>query len=241
MGYLFCAQFGSTQSLWEPSFEGYISGSSSIGIGESLVVVIDAKTAFKVGFSRIDSKQISVELSGGEGGDLFSFLPAGSTSTSESASGKGEVALEMTIAVRVVDLADSGALRIEGARMIVADGLKESITLSGFVDPTFIGDGKRVNASEISDLRIVYTSPLQSDSPVLSPADIVRAEPAGETPAESVGAEGAGAAQPVEGETDVDVPVTGPTEAGIELTAEKQSELLLLYVNRLIDLILRSR
>ncbi len=244
---------GVSESLWAPSFEGYIFGATAFRVGETLIAVLDPTTVLSFRASRIDSKSITIELEGGEAGSLFSFLPSGSSSSSGSFSGDDKVSIKAEIAVRVVSIDEAGTLSVEGTRRLVAGGSTEVITVSGLVDPDLVGNGKRVASSAIADLTLSYMSLLDVGKPVLTGEDLVRADsaPTGATvtavaEAVSVGEAGAaGAATTPEATTPsagaAATATTPPPAPTVSLSEEKREELLLIYLNRIVDLILRGR
>ena len=222
------------QSLWVPTFDGFISGSSAIGVGETLIVVLDTKTSLSYKASYIDSKQIQIELSGGDAGNLFDFLPSGNTSSNDSISGGSEINLASAIAVRVLRVDESGSLFISGTRSISMGGAAETITVSGGVDPNLVEDGNRVAASAVSDLRLVYSGPLDSSNSVLSSFDLVRT-----TRSTAVGTTTDATTETTPDAT-AEVASTGDSIESTTLSDRKRDELLVLYLNRLIDLIFKA-
>ncbi len=63
------------ESLWSPAFKGYLAGSTGLAVGDALVVQIDASSSLSFSSSVNDSKNLTLEFTGGTGGNLFSFLP----------------------------------------------------------------------------------------------------------------------------------------------------------------------
>lgn len=238
---LACVATLEPQSLWDPSFDGYISDSSGIEVGGTLVVVLDTDTSLEYDSSRVTSERISIELTGGEGGDLFSFLPSGNTGSSSSVSGSDSLAFNASLAVRIIAVDDDGRLQVQGSRTISLGTTEETITVAGLVDPRFVDESGRVPASSIVDLSLVYTGVLDPSGTVLGSDDIVRTEipaatgtpaateavPATETPVEAADAPGPSETEPA------------PAQS-VELSEEAREELLLRYLNRMIDLILRG-
>ena len=77
------------ESLWSPDFKGYLSGSRGLAVGDALVVQIDASSSLSFSSTTSDSKNLTLEFTGGDSGNLFSFLPQGRTGGSLSTSGQG--------------------------------------------------------------------------------------------------------------------------------------------------------
>jgi len=246
---LLAVVLGHSQSLWDPSFEGYISAADSFSVGSTLTVQIDTSTKLAFKASRVGSNQISIELVGGSTGDLFSFLPSGSTSSQASLSGGSEISVDASVAVRVVAIDVSGSLRVEGRRSIVTGGRTETVEIFGTVDPAIVGDGNRVAASSIADFRLVYSSLLDPGDGPIGAQDLV--EVPSRIPEASSTAPPVGTATEA---TDPAAVTTAPADAtalsgsevdaagspALTLSDERRSAILLQYLNRLVDLILSS-
>ncbi len=225
------------ESLWSPEFGGYVSDGTTVGVGDVVTVEIDSNFVFSYGASSKDSKGISLEYSGGEFGDLLSFLPAVKTGSDRSAKGEDTYNLSTEIVARVVELDANGGARIEGSKTLSFEGKQESMTLSGWVAQQDLGRDRRVSFSKIADSRIVFRGLLQQSEDILAAEDIeevipaVAAEtglpPAGLETAAGPGIEVQPASQAL------------PQQKTYRLSDAKKRELFLRYVNRLIDLIFR--
>ncbi len=228
------------ESLWEPAFSGYITGSSSYTIGDSLIVIVDSSGSLSVDATLTSSKRLDIELTGGEGERLFSFLPGGSSSGSESLDGSQEIEIRTTLPVRVVEVDSGGFLSVEGTRSLSVFGKTETVSISGVVDPELIGDGRRISLGSIADASLTYTTTLDPTGGIISVDDIEEVEV---PPAQTQNASGQVPAAGIGGSASV-IPVEAvqsaaeETETQIQLTDEKQRELLLRYLNRMIDLLL---
>ncbi len=237
------------ESLWSPDFKGYLAG-RGFAKGDSIVIVIDTSSALSFSASNTDSKNLTLEFSGGEGGSLFSFLPQGRTGADLSTKGAEQYSLKGQIPATVMDVDASGRGMVQGTRAIQLEGKEESLTLSGWVSPKDVDQKGQVPLSRLADARLVFKTFLAPAQPVLTSADIQRiisqaaaaapaqgAAPAagqagtataGTTPTAAAGAApaaGQQAAQPVQ-----------PT-ATLSITDAKKMELLLIYLNRLVDII----
>ena len=246
---LLAAVLGHSQSLWDPSFEGYISAADSFSIGSTLTVQIDTSTKLAFKASRVDSNHISIELAGGATGDLFSFLPSGSTSSAASLSGGSEISVDASVAVRVVAIDVSGSLRVEGRRSIVTGGRTETVEIFGTVDPAIVGDGNRVAASSIADFRLVYSSLLDPGDGPIAAQDLIevapsRPEVSSTAPADVTAIEATdpvvATTDPVDAAAPIGSAADSATSPVLTLSDERRSAILLQYLNRLVDLILSS-
>lgn len=203
-------------SLWNLDFPGYISGSASINIGDIVIVEIDSSFSLDFESSSKDSKSITLEFSGGEYGNLFSFLPTAKSGGDRSIKGKESYTLTAQLVGRVTQIDDTGKLFIQGIKSIQFEGKAEAVTISGWVDPQDLNQQRRISFSQIADVRLVFTSFLEPAAALISDADIQRVL------IEVQAAE--------EGEEAV-------TQERIELSEAKRRELILRYLNRLIDII----
>jgi flagellar basal body L-ring protein FlgH len=207
----------SAESLWDDNFQGYIAGSSAYRAGDIVTVVIDSSLSLDFAASSKDDKSITFEFSGGDYGSLFAFLPSGRTGDDRSVSGKGKYSLKTELSARVTDIDPTGKLNITGTRTVQLEGKRETVTVAGRVDPRVLDSSGRFNFSQLEGSRLTYSSFLQPAVNTLSAADIR------EVVRELAAAEGE---QP-------------KTETTIQLTDAKKRELLLLYLNRLVDIIFR--
>ena len=89
------------ESLWSPDFKGYLSGSRGLAVGDSLVVQIDASSSLSFSSSSNDSKNLTLEFTGGQSGNLFSFLPQVRTGGTLTTTGKDSLSLKTQVPVVV--------------------------------------------------------------------------------------------------------------------------------------------
>jgi flagellar basal body L-ring protein FlgH len=231
------------ESLWSPGFDGYLSDGAIVVVGDVVTVEIDSEFVFSYSASSNDSKGITLEYSGGEFGDLLSFLPAVKTGSNRTTKGEDTYSLSTDIVARVVELDANGGALIEGSRILNFEGKQESMTLSGWVAQQDLGRDRRVSFSKIADSRIVFRGLLQPSEDILTAQDIeeVVPEPAPEVAAEEgIPPEGVEtAAETITGVAAQPVSQALPQQKTYRLSDEKKRELFLRYVNRLIDLIFR--
>ena len=242
----------SGESLWEPEFSGYLSGKASLQVGDTVLISINTNTSLSFSASQLSAESLTLQLSGGDGGDLFSFLPTGAASGNQSLKGNQEVAIKSEIAVRITDIDDNGVAGLAGGRSISIDGKQETVAFTGFVNRIDIGEDRRVDISRVTDARIIYRTVLQSAGAILRDEDLVEITPASEPidaeaevdvdSAASPGDTTEGAASEVSlagAEAPVDRSAE-PASPGISISEEKKRELLLLYLNRIIDLVFQE-
>ncbi len=241
------------ESLWTPDFQGYLSGNVTIQEGDIVYVEIDAASTLSFSSSSSDSRSITLEFSGGEYGDLFSFLPLVTTGEDQALKGKEEYTYTSLIGTRIIEIDSTGKARIQGSRGISFGGKEESITLSGWADSRYLGPQNKIKFSQLADATLQFRTFLQPSTVMLADEDIEEiirtiAVPEGASsppggalvPTGETSSPPGGALVPT-GEAP---PPTGGT-AGTEtvttyrLSETRKKELLLLYLNRLVDLIFR--
>ncbi len=224
------------ESLWSPDFKGYLSGSKGFSKGDTVIVGIDTSSALSFSASNSDSKNLTLEFSGGETGNLFSFLPQVKAGGNQTAKGAQQYKMRGEIPALVTEVDPSGRALVQGSRSVQLQGKEESITVSGWVNRKDVDQKGVVLLSRVGEVRLVFKTLLAPSQPVLSDKDIrtiIAAAPAASgapavstTPAAAPGtaAQAPGAAAP-------------NAAAVTSLTEERKRELLLLYLNRLIDIL----
>ena len=242
---LAAAAVAGADSLWSPTFKGYLAGGTGLAVGDSLVVQIDASSSLSFSSSSNDSKNLTLEFTGGSAGDLFSFLPQVRTGGTLSTAGKDSLSLTASLPVVVTAIAPDGTAQVQGTRTISVQGKNESITVSGTVSPGLVGRKGTLSFSQLANARLAYTTLLSSATNVLSAADLQTtvapaaasggaATPAGGT-AGPAAAAGAAAAATAAAATPGAAAATPQSTLSIPDARKKQ--LLLLYLNRLLDVI----
>ncbi len=222
------------ETLWNPDFKGYLLPEDAFKVGDTIVVKISTDTTLSFQSLSQDSKSLTLQFSGGEAGNIFSFLPSLKSGGNMSGKAKEGLSLATTIAARVSKVDDNGNLEIKGSRSLSVDGKKESIYIVGVVDPRDLSEGKYIDFSLIADSSLVFKTLTSPDAPILTAADIreIVSQPAqnvakNNNPNTATG--GQGALQNVQSK--------GKTQ--FSLSDAKKRELLLSYLNKLIDLLFK--
>ena len=233
----------SGESLWSPGFKGYLSGSKGLAVGDSFVVQIDASSSLSFSSSSNDSKNLTLEFTGGESGNLFSFLPQVRTGGTQTTAGKDSLALKTQIPVVVTAVNPDGSAQVQGSRSIVIQGKNESMTIAGVLSPGLLDQKGTINFSKLANARLTYTTFLTSTRDVLSPADLQRLlTPAAAGPGTAQAAAPTGGTGAAPGGAAPVAPAAAPApaqpgQASLAIPDARKKELLLLYLNRLIDIV----
>ena len=236
------------ESLWTQDFKGYLSGSRGLGVGDALVVQIDASSSLSFSSSSNDSKNLTLEFSGGSSGNLFSFLPQLRTGGTQTTTGKDLLSLKTQVPVVVTAVNPDGSAQVQGSRTVAIQGKNESITVTGSVSPGLLDQKGSISFSRLANARLTYTTFLASTTNVLSPADLqtilapspgaaapgaaapaAASAPAGSAPATAAAAPGAAPA--------ATAGPAAPVQPGLTITDARKRQLLLIYLNRLIDIV----
>jgi hypothetical protein len=245
-----------SENLTSPDFKGYLSG-KGMAKGDSVFVQIDTTSKLAFTAASTDERMFTLEFSGGVTGNLFSFIPPGRTAGDRSLKGTQELSVEGRIPATVEEVDAAGRALVRGSRTIEIEGRKESIEISGWVDPRDIKGDRTVSFSALADARLVYTTFLSSARDVLTAEDIEEVLPAlpqtpegaaliqPAVPATTTTGTAAGTTQPAAGTTQpaagTTQPAAGTTQpaptTALTLTDRKKLELLLVYLNRLVDLV----
>jgi hypothetical protein len=221
------------ENLAGPDFKGYLSG-KGLAKGDSVFVEIDTTSKLAFSAAGSDSRTFTLEFTGGETGNLFSFLPQVRTGGDRTLSGGQELSMRGKIAVVVQEVDGTGRALVRGSRTIEIEGREESIEVSGWVSPRDVDGDRNVPFSRVADAHLVYRTLLSSARDVLTAEDIRRVLAA----APATTAQPAAAA----GTTATTATTTGSTTtpaaaSTLSLTDEKKLELLLVYLNRLVDFV----
>jgi len=224
---------GWADSLWTPAFDGYLTSKSAVAAGDIVYVQIDGATSLSFQAVSSDAKSLTLEFSGGEFGNLFSFLPQARSGGEMSSRGRQQYTLESRFAARVAQVDATGKARIEGSRSVILEGKQESLALAGWLDPADLRSGREVRFSQLADARLSFRTLLEPAAPTLTSRDIQQIVAA---LAPAAAPQIAGSAPQIAGSAAAG---TAAARAEFTLTDARKQELFLRYVNRLIDLLFR--
>ncbi len=90
---LLIAAVSGSESLWTPGSGGLLSADGRLTPGDIVIVEIDSSSSLSFTSTSSDTKSLTLELSGGEYGELFSFLPSGSSGGDRSVKGRPKMKL----------------------------------------------------------------------------------------------------------------------------------------------------
>jgi len=226
------------ESLWTPDFKGYLSGSKGLAVGDALVVQIDASSSLSFSSSSNDSKNLTLEFTGGDAGNLFSFLPQVRTGAALSTAGKDSLSLKTQVPVVVTAVNPDGTAQVQGSRTITIQGKNESITIAGAVSPSLLDQRGIVNFNKLANARLTYTTFLAAAKDTLTAADLQTLLAPAATAAATGGATAGTTAAPAAAAGATAAPAgTTPAPTGLTIPDARKKQLLLLYLNRLIDIV----
>lgn len=221
-------------SLWDAGHGGYYVPTLSLRVGDAVAVQIDIQTAVSFSATRVDDRSITLDVSGGEATGLLGFLPQATGSTDSRSEGDDELSIQGAVVARVQELDENGIARIEAVRTLQLEDATERIVVAGWLDPRDLSESRTVPFDRLAEATLRYTSVLPAGGPILTDADLtaVPSEPPQTT-------EEAGTLAP--GDAAVAPAIPGveqtPVQSGYTLTEERKRELLLEYVNRVLDII----
>jgi hypothetical protein len=250
---LTAAGVSGAQSLWSPEFSGYLTSKTAAQVGDIVRVQIDASSSLSFEATTTDAKNVTFEFSGGEFGNLFSFLPSTRTGGSQSVRGGQDYTFETEIAARIAQIDETGKALLQGSRSFSLENKEELVSISGWIDPGTLGPDRRVSFSQLADSRLQFRTFLQPAGQTLSAADIeeviqliehpAAVAPAAEAAPGTTPAAGAPAAETAPGAPPTSAaasPAAGTVteeRRSYQLTQEKKIELFLSYINRMVDLL----
>jgi len=227
---------GWADSLWTPAFDGYLTSKSAVAAGDIVYVQIDGATSLSFQAVSSDAKSLTLEFSGGEFGNLFSFLPQARSGGEMSSRGRQQYTLESRFAARVAQVDATGKARIEGSRSVILEGKQESLALAGWLDPADLRSGREVRFSQLADARLSFRTLLEPAAPTLTSRDIQQIVAALAPQIAGSAPQIAGSAPQIAGSAAAG---TAAPRVEFTLTDARKQELFLRYVNRLIDLLFR--
>lgn len=203
-------------SLWDNNIGERLVRARKYEIGEIIRIQIDEKNILSYKATLNNNKSGSLTITGGDVSDMFSFLPDASSKQNFSAANTDELIISSTISGVISEITPVGLLRINGKKEIQVDKNKETIEISGLVHPKSINESGVINSVDLTNSSITYTTGIGSDSLVLTSNDFQEIE-------SDAGPGNSDAA----------------SKQVLELTDNKKTQLLLRYLNNLIDLLIK--
>ena len=124
------------------------------------------------------------------------------------------------VAAVVADTDQAGRGMVRGTRSVTLEGKEESITVSGWASPKDLDQGGGISFSRLGEGKLVFRTFLSPSRDTLTAQDIQQIV----SPQKQAAAPAASA------------PATAPS-ATLALTEARKKELLLVYLNRLVDVL----
>ncbi len=180
---------------------------------------------------------------------MFSFLPQVRTGGAQSTTGKDSLSLKTQVPVVVTAVNPDGSAQVQGSRTVSVQGKNESVTVSGSVSPGLLDQKGTINFSRLANSRLVYTTFLASAKDVLTQADLQTLLTPAPAAAGAPAAGGAGrhtrgraarrtgAPAPAPQGRQAAAGAAQPPQQSLVISDARKKELLLLYLNRLIDVV----
>jgi flagellar basal body L-ring protein FlgH len=224
--YLFTCWMSGGESLWTPGFQGYLSSEASLSVGDVVFVQVDADSRLSFSATSSDSRNVTLEFAGGDYGNLFSFLPVITARGNSSLEGEEAYRLRALIGARVAEIDAAGKARIAGLQSTSVAGNAERVSVSGWLDLRDLGPERVIDFTRLADARLSFSTFTQTPDQILTDQDIeeiVRTLQAAPQPA-------------APGETPLPAGEISE-QRSYQLSEEKKRELLLRYINRMVDLI----
>ncbi len=217
--------FTAAESLWDEEFSSYGTGTRQLLPGQILTVTINTDTKLSFSSTSSGERELVLTFSGGETGNLFSFLPEAASSRRGNTDGEEDIALSASIAVRVQETDDSGMSFLQGSRNTSLSGGVQALTVSGWCNPKSVAADGTIPFQQLADGTLTYRTLLDGDGEILREEDIITAIAALESEAVDDTEEEGGTGTPLQ-----------PT-----VSEERKDELLLQYINQFLNMIFSNK
>lgn len=153
------------ESLWRDDAwfsEPYVARRAQ-NVGDMVIVVLEESAKGTATASSQGSNTTTVNLNAGQG--IFDFIPPAGLSHGSSQSGKRSysrgVTLEGTIACRVIEVLDSGYLRIAGKKEIFLNKERETMSIEGIIDSRFLSPENTISSTRVMGAVIRFEGTLK--------------------------------------------------------------------------------
>ena len=141
---------------------GWLADGRRFAVGDILTVMVDEFTA-ACADRRTDALEdrqadAGVALRTGSttaGGDLGSFLGHQSTQRGRDVR---QDRLNSEVTVRVTEVEDNGALRIEGKKTLIIDDHEQEVTVRGVIRPQDITSQNTIDSWRVADAEVMYAT-----------------------------------------------------------------------------------
>lgn len=225
---------GTAETLWTPGFAGYLSRGTTLNPGDT--VMVELGTGFSLSFQSAsqESKSLTLEFSGGEFGDLFSFLPAARSGGDRSVSGDSGWEISGRLAAQVVAVDATGLATVTGSRSISFDGKTDTVALSGAFQVSEMNMDRAVPFDSLVNSTLAFTTTVEPGRDLLTAADIQQIVEA--STVETVTVDDATAATPV-ADSALPAPSSAAASTRYELPLDRRRQLFVDYLNRIVDIL----
>ncbi len=209
---------GLSATLWKEENNIY-SKKGIYKVGDTLKIVFDENTLIQYRASTSDNGKITANSSKANG-NLINFLPAlggnDSYQISKKSSTKSSRVFKNKLTVQITKILKNGNLQISGQHNILINNERESLTISGIVNPSDIKNKKYIYSTDIINPTISYKNYLIQNN-IISKKDYVQTYT-----------------------TNISV-VSGVTQRNItvnyEISKNKKNQLILQYLNKILSIL----
>lgn len=229
-----------SDSLIPETFGGHLGAEGSLSVGTIVRIMIDTETRMQYTAAMQQSGSVSLQFTGGEGDGLLNFLPGGSNTSSSQASSEEESLLATQLAARVVESDDNGNVFLQGSREIGIEKSRQRIVVTGWANPADLSEEGTISFESLADSVLTFQTLLSGAAPVVGPEDLEevrRPLPAPEPQQELVEEEVPATPGADEPGQEGAFPEPETIFQGYTLRQESRRDLLLQYINQMLDLL----
>jgi len=196
-------------SLWDDRAADIYSKKIYYNIGDTVEVIINESTNIDYKTSTKSVKSYKLNISGGEISGIFDFIPAGSVEENKTGSDKDTLKINNSIQARITGV-NNNMVTLQGVKNIVVNNKNNSIVLTGEANVFDIKDNA-VLSNKLINSTIAITTLLDNKNNIINNIDLT--------------------------EERVNPDSTTDTRTKTKLSEEKRRELLLLYFNKILNVI----
>ncbi|MCG8569374.1 MAG: flagellar basal body L-ring protein FlgH [Spirochaetes bacterium] len=197
------------ETLWDNKAGDIYSRNINYKTGDTIKILIEEETAILYKSSTQSLKTYTLDVKGGDFSAVLNFLPQGKVEENKNSQDKDEIKISNFINAQIVNV-DNSLLTIEGSKTITLNNKTSTVRLNGRIHINDIIN-QQVYARDILDQRLTITTLLENQSSIIADNDIISV-------------------------------ITNPDSTTdqkeeLQLSEIKKRELMLQYVNKILNLI----